>query len=267
MNKNTKLIIYTDGGARGNPGPAGIGAVIKDQSGKVLKEVSEYIGETTNNQAEYQAVVFAFKVIEKIKDVSELDFYLDSELVVKQLRGEYRVKNLDLQPWFVKIFNMSQKYKKVKYTHIKRDLNKDADRLANLAMDKKERGTISSVRLERTVHIREGHWSESSIVHIEKKAKKIDMFNFEKKGGHKKNILDIFFLEPLKIFYLRVYLVILLLLNLATWFLANSITYQQVIGKNIALHYSVDFGIDYYGPAEKNFYYSNPKSFFSGFLI
>lgn len=133
--KYEKLTIYTDGGARGNPGPAGIGAVIRDEKGNILDTVSEYIGETTNNQAEYRAVIAA---LEKIKnyEVEELNFFLDSELVVKQLNREYKVKNQDLAPLFVKIYNTIMKYKKVRFSHVRRELNKDADKLANEAMDR-----------------------------------------------------------------------------------------------------------------------------------
>ena len=90
--QHKKLIIHTDGGARGNPGPAGIGAVIYDEEKNVVAEISRYIGETTNNQAEYRAVLAA---IEKAKDFKpeEINFFLDSELVVKQLNREYKVKN------------------------------------------------------------------------------------------------------------------------------------------------------------------------------
>jgi ribonuclease HI len=130
-----KLIIYTDGGARGNPGPAGIGAVVYDGEMKKLAEVSEYIGRATNNQAEYKAVIAAFKKVEEYRPV-EILFFLDSELVVKQLKGEYRVRNADLAPLFVKIHNNIIKYKKVVFTHVRREKNKEADLLANKAMDR-----------------------------------------------------------------------------------------------------------------------------------
>lgn len=137
MSQNTtkKLIIYTDGGARGNPGPSGIGAYICDENKQVIAEESEYIGIATNNQAEYKAVILALEKIAPL-GAEELCFFLDSELVVKQLKREYKVKNLDLAPLFVKIYNECQKYKKVTFTHIRREFNKEADRLANLAMDK-----------------------------------------------------------------------------------------------------------------------------------
>ncbi len=129
-----KLIVYTDGGARGNPGPAGIGAVLYDEQKNIIAEISEYIGKTTNNQAEYRAVIAA---IEKARELGaeELEFYLDSELVVKQLSREYKVKNKELAPLFVKIYNATLSFKKVVFKHIRREMNKEADRLANLAMD------------------------------------------------------------------------------------------------------------------------------------
>jgi len=134
--KYSKLIIYSDGGARGNPGPAGIGAVIYDEEKNIVHEISEYLGETTNNQAEYRAVIAA---IEKLKEfeVEELNFFLDSELVVKQLNGQYKVKNAGLAPLFVKIHNARQSFKKVTFSHVRREYNKEADALANKAMDRK----------------------------------------------------------------------------------------------------------------------------------
>lgn len=132
-----KLIIYTDGGARGNPGPAGIGAVLKNENGEIVAEISEYIGETTNNQAEYRAVAAAIAKAREL-GAEELNFYLDSELVVKQINGEYKVKNKDLAPLFVKIYNARQGFKKTTFRHIPREKNGEADRLANLAMDRKK---------------------------------------------------------------------------------------------------------------------------------
>lgn len=130
-----KLIIFTDGGARGNPGPAGIGAVLYDENKVLVAEVSEYLGVATNNQAEYKALITALKKAQKL-GASELDCYLDSELVVKQLKREYKVKNADLAPLFLIIHNLSMGFKKISYTHIPRERNKEADRLANEAMDR-----------------------------------------------------------------------------------------------------------------------------------
>lgn len=132
-----KIIIYSDGGARGNPGPAGIGAVLYDEDKNILARISRYIGETTNNQAEYQAIVAA---IEKAAELgaAELECFLDSELVVKQLNHEYKVKKQELQPWFVRVHNASLKFRKVSFKHIRREQNKEADKLANEAMDRRE---------------------------------------------------------------------------------------------------------------------------------
>ena len=130
-----KLIIYTDGGARGNPGPAGIGAAIYDEKKTLVAEISEYLGVATNNQAEYQALIVALKKAATL-GASELECYLDSELVVKQLNREYKVKNKDLAPLFLIIYNLSLNFKRISYTHIPRERNSVADRLANEAMDR-----------------------------------------------------------------------------------------------------------------------------------
>jgi len=128
------MTIYTDGGARNNPGPAGIGAVLLDGERNVKAEVSEYIGEATNNQAEYRAVIAALEKAAEL-GAEELDFYLDSELVVKQLNREYRVKDKEMANLFLRIHNLTTGFKKVKFTHVRREFNKEADRLVNLAID------------------------------------------------------------------------------------------------------------------------------------
>lgn len=132
-----KLVIFTDGGARGNPGPSGIGAVLKDEAGIIVAEISEYIGETTNNQAEYRAVIAAIEMAKNL-GASELDFFLDSELVVKQLNREYKVRDKDLAPLFMKIYNAMMGFKKVTFKHVRREFNAEADRLVNEALDKEE---------------------------------------------------------------------------------------------------------------------------------
>lgn len=133
--KYNKLIIYTDGGARNNPGPAGIGAVFYDENKNVVAEISEYIGEATNNQAEYQALLAAIKKAKNL-GAGEVEFFLDSELVVKQLNREYKVKDKDLAPLFLQIYNLTLGFKKVKFNHIRREFNKEADRLVNLAINR-----------------------------------------------------------------------------------------------------------------------------------
>ncbi len=129
------LVIFTDGGARGNPGPAAIGAVIGG------KPYGEYIGETTNNVAEYKALIFALKkavaLLGKEKSgATEVRCNLDSELLVKQLRGEYKIKDSALQPLFVEVWNAKQDFKSVTFTHIPREQNKLADKMVNEALDK-----------------------------------------------------------------------------------------------------------------------------------
>jgi ribonuclease HI len=130
--------IRTDGGARGNPGPAAIGVVIEDSKGAVVKSFGRYIGETTNNQAEYQALVAALEEV-KTLGAKEVHCYLDSELVVKQLRQEYKVKDKGLASLFVKAWNLSQSFNKVTYTSVPRERNSAADSLVNQALDERAR--------------------------------------------------------------------------------------------------------------------------------
>ncbi|MDO8443642.1 MAG: ribonuclease HI family protein [Candidatus Azambacteria bacterium] len=134
----SKVIIYTDGGSRGNPGPSALGVVIEDEHGKILKEYSHYLGEATNNQAEYEAVIFALQKAKQLK-IKELEIRTDSELIGKQLRGEYKIKDSDLQPLFLKAWNLRLDYEKVNIKIIPREQNKKADKLANLELDAKNR--------------------------------------------------------------------------------------------------------------------------------
>ncbi len=131
-----KIKIYTDGGARGNPGPAAIGIVIKDDEDKVIKEYAECIGDATNNQAEYQALLKGLELAKEFKPL-EVSCYLDSELVVKQMKQEYKVRDAKLQPLFINVWNVAVNFKKITYTHIPRDLNKEADLLLNNELDKR----------------------------------------------------------------------------------------------------------------------------------
>lgn len=134
MRKVSELIIHTDGGARGNPGPAAIGIVISKPDGEVLLEYKEVIGQATNNMAEYMAVVKALELVERFEPEA-IDFYLDSELVVKQLNQEYKVKNEELGKLFMQIWNKLKGFKHVTFTHIPRAQNKRADALVNKALD------------------------------------------------------------------------------------------------------------------------------------
>jgi len=135
MTNPTKLITYSDGGARGNPGPAGIGGVIYNEKHQVVAQVSQYLGETTNNQVEYRALIAVLEKAAKL-GAREVVCYLDSELVVKQLRHEYKIKNKDLAPLFLKVYNLSVGFSKISFNHIPREQNQEADRLANEAMDR-----------------------------------------------------------------------------------------------------------------------------------
>ena len=129
-----KLTTYTDGGARGNPGPAGIGIVIKSGH-ETVASFGRYIGETTNNQAEYQALVAALERALSL-GAEEVECKLDSELVVKQMRHEYKVRDLGLQPLFLAAWNLTTSFRKVSFSHIPREQNSEADAEVNKAIDK-----------------------------------------------------------------------------------------------------------------------------------
>jgi ribonuclease HI len=131
----SKLVIYTDGGARGNPGPAAIGAIIGD------KEYSETIGETTNNVAEYKAVVLALKKAKRLigkKKTKEIEVEIrsDSELLVSQLNGRYKIKEKELKNLFFEIWNLMPDFKNVSFVKIPREKNSLADSLLNKALNK-----------------------------------------------------------------------------------------------------------------------------------
>ncbi len=130
----TTIHTYTDGGARGNPGPAAIGVVLKNQGGDILATHKEYLGEATNNQAEYRALIKALEMA-KEAGADEVVCYLDSELVVKQLKREYKVKNENIAQLFVLAWNLSTGFRKVSFTHIRREYNKEADALVNESLD------------------------------------------------------------------------------------------------------------------------------------
>lgn len=127
--------LFTDGGARGNPGPAAIGAVLY-QDNKIIGTVSKSIGKTTNNQAEYRAIIAGLELAGAHK-IKELHCYLDSELVVEQLNRNYKVKDKELAKLFVKVWNLSQSFKKITFSHVRREQNKVADKLVNQALDRK----------------------------------------------------------------------------------------------------------------------------------
>lgn len=140
MPKKPDFVVHTDGGSRGNPGPAALGAVICDGNDKTLKEYGEYLGETTNNEAEYQAAIFALKKIkslwgkEKAK-ASHVHVMTDSELLVKQLTGKYKIEHERIQELFLELWNLKIDFKEVTFEAVPRERNKDADRLVNEALD------------------------------------------------------------------------------------------------------------------------------------
>jgi len=141
MKKNIeKIVVNIDGGSRGNPGPAAFGVLIFDGRGNVLKKYSQSIGEATNNEAEYQGLIFALKKIkalfgkEKIKKML-VELTSDSELLVKQMKGEYKILNPGIQALFLKAWNLKIDFARVKFFLIPREENREADRLVNEALD------------------------------------------------------------------------------------------------------------------------------------
>lgn len=134
--------LYADGGSRGNPGPAGAGAVVFDSSGKRVIEVSEYLGVATNNIAEYEALVRGLVALaaaypEGFFQHTPLTVRMDSKLVIEQLKGAYKVKHPNLIPRYLQVKNvLARSYAQVAFEHVRRELNKDADELANEAMDR-----------------------------------------------------------------------------------------------------------------------------------
>ena len=137
-----KIQIHTDGGARDNPGPAALGVVFGPP---INKDYSQYLGKKTNNEAEYEAVIFALKKLkalvgkEKVSEL-EIEIFMDSELAVKQLSYKYKIESPNIVPLFVKIHNLRLGYKGVSFKHVTRDKNKDADKLVNMELDKHSGG-------------------------------------------------------------------------------------------------------------------------------
>ncbi len=129
----SSYLVYTDGGSRGNPGPAAIGAVITND-GKTVQTISQTIGTATNNQAEYQAVYAALQWC-RDHGATTAEVRADSELIVKQLRGEYKMKNKDLAQWFIRIQSVINQIGRVTFVVIRREQNSAADALVNRALD------------------------------------------------------------------------------------------------------------------------------------
>lgn len=128
-----RVIIHADGASLGNPGPAAIGATIKSEQGRLITTISQGIGRTTNNQAEYRAIIAALeKAIEL--GARQADISLDSQLLVRQINGEYRVKNAALKPLYQKVKRLLSLLENFTITHIPRQQNVEADNLAGIAL-------------------------------------------------------------------------------------------------------------------------------------
>jgi ribonuclease HI len=128
------IVAYIDGGARGNPGPAGYGVRVEDEAGTLIDEFHGFLGSATNNIAEYNGLLAALRYARE-HGHRKVRIKSDSELLVKQMRGEYRVKNAGLQPLHREASSLASGLERIVYEHVRREQNKDADRLANLAMD------------------------------------------------------------------------------------------------------------------------------------
>ena len=139
-----QFTIFADGGSRGNPGPAGAGAIVRDEKGAVVAEISEFLGHTTNNVAEYTGILSALETLLSLMgsdgrgEASDavVVVKMDSLLVVKQMNGEYKIKHPNLIPLAARVKELSRKFKSVSFAHVYREHNKEADKLANLAMDR-----------------------------------------------------------------------------------------------------------------------------------
>lgn len=129
-----KATLHTDGGARGNPGPGGIGAVLADASGAVIGEIAEGIGYCTNNEAEYKALIAGLELAQS-KGITELDVFMDSQLVVSQMKGEWKIKSDGLRQLAVRARNLLRHFDSFTLNHVRREENAGADKLANQGMD------------------------------------------------------------------------------------------------------------------------------------
>jgi ribonuclease HI len=132
------IVAHIDGGARGNPGPAGYGVIIRDAAGKTLAELSEFLGHRTNNYAEYSALLAALEYAQRHGHVA-IKVVSDSELLVRQINGQYKVKSPDLRPMYERARALARQFQWFAIEHARREQNRDADRLANAAMDRGSR--------------------------------------------------------------------------------------------------------------------------------
>jgi len=139
-----KIIVYIDGGSRGNPGPAAIGVIFCNERGQEIKKYSQFLERATNNETEYQALIFALKKFKalfgkKLARSSEIEIRSDSELLIKQMRGEYKILDEKIQSLFLQAWNLKLDFKKIRFRLISREKNKEADRLVNEALNQKQK--------------------------------------------------------------------------------------------------------------------------------
>ncbi|HEV3041909.1 MAG TPA: ribonuclease HI family protein [Candidatus Angelobacter sp.] len=132
------VIANIDGGSRGNPGPAAYGVIVRDTKGKILRELGEYLGLQTNNFAEYSGLLAALEYAHKEK-IPSLKILSDSELLVKQMKGQYRVKSPGLVPLFERAKSLARRLSHFSIEHVRRERNQDADRMVNQVLDRQER--------------------------------------------------------------------------------------------------------------------------------
>jgi len=133
--KYEHVVTFTDGGARGNPGPSALGVAIYDEAGKLISKHGEYLGEQTNNYAEYSALIYALKEAKKL-GAKKVTCKLDSELAVRQMNGQYRVKNEGLIPLFEQAKQLAATFEHITFSHVRREQNKMADKMVNVILDR-----------------------------------------------------------------------------------------------------------------------------------
>lgn len=158
--KTKRVVIFTDGASQHNPGPAAIGATIKDEQGRLITSISQPIGRTTNNQAEYRAIIAALESAIRL-GANQVDMHSDSELVVRQINGQYRVRKASLKPLYQKVKQLQSQFQSFTITHVLRQQNKEANRLANMAL-KQPHTTLFKMLIQisklslllQTMHIR-----------------------------------------------------------------------------------------------------------------
>lgn len=145
MKKEDTIVVYTDGGSRGNPGPAAAGVVIKDAAGRTTKSFGKTLGTATNNEAEYSAVILALQKVRALlgrKNIKRIraEIRMDSQLVARQLNGEYKIEEERLFPYFIKIWNLKMDFGAVSFRYVPREQNREADLQVNEALDRQQQG-------------------------------------------------------------------------------------------------------------------------------